>query len=102
MSLARWANCEVASKTDASSVLDKLRAAVRAGTFDECGMDFHPEPSPLTFRAFADVYKTRHVVTKGLAFCEKASRIEISEWYAGCTKARSYICSSRPLRSARR
>ena len=67
VSLARWANCEVESKTDAASVLDKLRAAVRADTFDERGMNFHPELSPLTFRAFAEVYKTRHVVAKGLA-----------------------------------
>ena len=67
VSLARWANREVESKTDAASVLDKLRAAVRAGTFDERGMDFRPEPSPMTFRAFAEVYKARHVVAKGLA-----------------------------------
>jgi integrase len=67
VSLARWANRDIGSKTDAASVLDKLRAAVRAGTFDERGMDYHPEPSPLTFRAFAEVYKARHVVAKGLA-----------------------------------
>jgi integrase len=30
-------------------------------------MDFRPEPSPQTFRAFAEVYKARHVVAKGLA-----------------------------------
>jgi integrase len=67
VSLARWANREVHSKAEADSVLDDLRKAVRAGTFDERGLEPRPDPSPLTFSKFADVYKQRHVLAKGLA-----------------------------------
>lgn len=67
VSLARWANREVGSKAEADVVLDAVRGAIRAGTFDERGRDLRPEPSPLTFRAFAEVYKAPHVVAKGLA-----------------------------------
>jgi integrase len=67
VSLARWANREVGSKAEADVVLDAVRGAIRAGTFDERGLNVRPEPSPLTFRAFAEVYKARHVVAKGLA-----------------------------------
>jgi len=67
VSLARWANREVASKAEADTVLDELRKTVRAGTFDERGLEPLPDPSPLTFSKFAEVYKQRHVLAKGLA-----------------------------------
>ena len=67
LSLAKWANREVRSKTEADTVLDDLRAAIRAGTFDERGIEPPAKTSPLTFSKFADVYKERHVLAKGLA-----------------------------------
>ena len=67
VSLARWANCEVRSKAKADAVLDELRKTVRAGTFDERGLEPPREASPLTFSNFAEVYKQRHVLAKGLA-----------------------------------
>ena len=70
VSLAKWANREIKSKTEADTALDDLRAAVRAGTFDERGLEPPVETSPLTFSKFADVYKDRHVFAKGLALAE--------------------------------
>lgn len=70
VSLAKWANREIKSKTEADTALDDLRAAVRAGTFDERGLEPPVETSPLTFSKFADVYKERHVLAKGLALAE--------------------------------
>jgi integrase len=67
VSLAKWANREVRSKAEADTVLDELRAAIRAGTFDERGLEPPVVTSPLTFSKFADVYKERHVLAKGLA-----------------------------------
>src|SRR5437867_7286556 len=54
VSLARWANCEVRSKAKADAVLDELRKTVRAGTFDERGLEPPREASPLTFSNFAE------------------------------------------------
>lgn len=55
VSLARWANREVESKAEADIVLGELRTAIRAGTFDERGLNSPPDTSPMTFRAFAEV-----------------------------------------------
>ena len=66
-SLARWANRDINSKAEAAAALDELRKAVRNRTFDERGLSPPREVSPLTFREFADVYKERHVLAKGLA-----------------------------------
>ena len=67
VSLARWADREFRSKAEAGIALEAFRAAVRTGTFDPRGMAPPPEPSVLTFRQFAQVYKQRHVVAKGLS-----------------------------------
>jgi integrase len=67
VSLARWANREIRSKAEANKALEELRAAIRDGSFDERGLDPPPDKSPLTFRKFAEVYKQRHVLAKGLA-----------------------------------
>ena len=67
VSLARWANREIRSKTEAFTVLEQLRATIRAGTFDPRGIDPPRESTGLSFREFADRYKQRHVVAKGLA-----------------------------------
>jgi len=67
VSLARWANREVKSKAEADVVLGELKTAIRAGTFDERGLNPPPDTSPMTFRAFAEVYKKRHVLAKELA-----------------------------------
>ena len=67
MSLAKWTNREIKSKAEADKALDELTAAIRDGTFDERGIDPPVDNSPMTFGKFADVYKRRHVLAKGLA-----------------------------------
>jgi integrase len=67
VSLEKWANREIKTKTDADTALDELKNAVRAGTFDKRGIDPPREVSPQTFREFAQVYKERHVLAKRLA-----------------------------------
>jgi hypothetical protein len=67
VSLAKWANREIKSKAEADEALDDLKATIRAGTFDERGLDPPRSASPLTFSKFADVYEQRHVLAKGLA-----------------------------------
>jgi hypothetical protein len=44
-----------------------MRAAIRSGTFDKRGIEPPRETTPLAFRDFAEVYKQRHVIAKGLA-----------------------------------
>ena len=56
---------DIKTKAEAGKALDDLRAAIRAGTFDERGLELPVEKSPLTFSKFADVYKQRHVLAKG-------------------------------------
>lgn len=70
VSLAKWANLDIKSKAEAGKALDLLRAAVRGGTFDERGLEPPVGTSPLTFSKFADVYKQRHVLAKGLALAD--------------------------------
>jgi integrase len=70
VSLDKWSNREIGSKTEADAVLDDLRKAVRAGTFDRRGVEPPREVSPQTFRQFAEVYKERHVLAKGLALAK--------------------------------
>lgn len=67
VSLAKWTNREIKSKAEADKALDELTAAIRDGTFDERGLDPPPDTSPMTFGKFAEVYKQRHVLAKGLA-----------------------------------
>jgi integrase len=67
VSLTKWANREIRSKAEADTALDDLRAAIRDGTFDDRGLDPAIEAVPLTFGKFAEVYKQRHVLAKGLA-----------------------------------
>jgi hypothetical protein len=67
VSLAKWTNREITSKAEADKALDELTAAIRDGTFDEQGLDPPPDNSPVTFGKFAEVYKQRHVLAKGLA-----------------------------------
>ena len=66
VSLAKWTNREVRSKTEAAAALDELRQAVRAGTFTP-QRAATTRPAPLTFRTFAEIYRTRHVIPKRLA-----------------------------------
>ncbi|HTV01904.1 MAG TPA: hypothetical protein VMF13_15255 [Luteitalea sp.] len=46
MSLSKWANREVRSKAEAGAVLDELRMAIRAGTFDARGLAV-PKTGPM-------------------------------------------------------
>jgi hypothetical protein len=39
VSLDKWSNREIRSKTEADAVLDDLRKAVRVGTFDRRGVE---------------------------------------------------------------
>ena len=67
VSLAKWTNREIDCKAKADEALDDLRRAVRNGTFDERGLEPPRDVTTLTFREFADIYKQRHVLAKGLA-----------------------------------
>ena len=67
VSLPKWTNREIGSKAEADIALAELRAAIRDGTFDERGLDPPADNSPLTFGKFAEIYKQRHVLAKGLA-----------------------------------
>ena len=70
VSLEKWSNREITSKTEADAVFDDLRKTIRAGTFDRRGVEPPREVSPQTFRQFAEVYKERHVLAKGLALAK--------------------------------
>jgi integrase len=67
VSLEKWSNREIKTKTEADAVFDDLKKAVRAGTFDKRGLEPPREPTSLTLRQFADIYKDRHVFAKALA-----------------------------------
>jgi hypothetical protein len=67
VSLEKWSNREIRSKTKADQVFDELKDAVRDGRFDERGIDPPRTVSPLTFRQFAEIYKERHVFAKKFA-----------------------------------
>ena len=60
VSLGKWANQGIHSKTEADAILDQFRDAVRKGTVSK-------GPSRvLTFDGFADQYQERYVAAKGL------------------------------------
>ena len=67
VSLEKWANREITTKTEAEAIFDDLKNAVRAGTFEKRRADPDCKPIALTFRQFADTYKERHVFAKKLA-----------------------------------
>ncbi len=67
VSLEKWSNKEIKSKTEAEGAFDDLKNAVRTGTFDKRGIEPPRDANPLTFRQLADVYKERHVFAKRLA-----------------------------------
>jgi hypothetical protein len=64
VSLNKWANRDIRTKTEALAVLDEMRKAVRAGTFDPRGINPPKVQTALTFREFAKTYKERHAVAK--------------------------------------
>src|SRR5579862_930733 len=65
-SLSKWANRAIASKTEALAVLDDLRKAIRAGTYEAQPATPEPTPDAITFRQVAELYKDRHVIAKRL------------------------------------
>jgi integrase len=71
VSLNRWADREIRSKLEASAVLDLVKAAIRAGTFDERGAQPRPRAKALTFREFVEIYRVKHVVAKKLALSDE-------------------------------
>ena len=64
-SLERWANVSIGSKTEAETILDRFRDAVRDGSFSLAGPT--ERDGPLTFARFAAIYVERYVKAKGLA-----------------------------------
>jgi integrase len=70
VSLEKWSNRELKTKTEAEAVFDDLKNAVRNGTFDKRSVELPREQTALTFRQFADIYKERHVFAKKLAIGE--------------------------------
>ena len=67
VSLEKWSNREIRSKTEADQVFDELKDAIRSGTFDKRGTESEPATKALAFRQFAEIYKERHVLAKKLA-----------------------------------
>jgi len=67
VSLEKWSNREITTKTEAAAVLDDLKKGVRAGTFEKRRAEPEPKTTALTFEQFADIYKERHVFAKKLA-----------------------------------
>jgi hypothetical protein len=67
VSLEKWSNREIATKTEADAIFDDLKKAVRAGTFEKRRAEPERKTTALTFRQFADIYKERHVFAKKLA-----------------------------------
>ena len=70
VSLERWANREIRTKTDADMAFDDLKNAVRAGKFTKRGVEPPTERTPLTFRQFAEICNERHVSAKALAIAK--------------------------------
>jgi integrase len=66
VSLPRWANRDIHSKTEAQAVLDEVRTAIRQGTFAPEGTA-PAKVRSMTFREFAAIYKERHAVAKELS-----------------------------------
>src|SRR5947208_15081210 len=56
VSLERWANREIKTKTEADGVFGDLKNAIRTGTFDKRGIEPPRELSPMTFRQLAAGY----------------------------------------------
>ena len=69
VSLEKWTNREIQSKTAAAAALDELRTAIREDKFDERGQK-PPVDADLTFRELAALYKERHVIANGLAIAK--------------------------------
>jgi integrase len=67
VSLSKWSNGAIHSKAEAAAVLDRLREAIRSGSFDAASASRQPKASPQTFRELASPYKERHVLAKRLA-----------------------------------
>lgn len=61
-SLGRWANRQIHTKAEAAAVLDRMKDAIRAGSF----MQVEANAGPLTFDSFADTYIERYVKLKSL------------------------------------
>jgi integrase len=67
VSLEKWSNREIATKTEAEAIFDDLKKAVRAGTFEKRRAEPERQTTALTLRQFAEIYKERHVFAKKLA-----------------------------------
>jgi integrase len=67
VSLEKWSNREITTKTEAEAIFDDLKKAVRAGTFEKGRAEPESKTTALTFSQFADIYKERHVFAKKLA-----------------------------------
>jgi hypothetical protein len=57
VSLEKWSNREITTKTEAEVIFDDLKKAVRAGTFEKRRAEPETKTTALTFSQFADTYK---------------------------------------------
>jgi integrase len=64
-SLAKWAASDVRSKAEAEALLDRMRQAIRSGSFDNSRAV--QADAALTFKAFAAIYVERYVQANALA-----------------------------------
>ena len=65
-SLEKWANEEIRTKAQAEAVFDRMRDAIRQGTFSP-EVSKEPEQGPLSFDRFAAIYVERYVQANKLA-----------------------------------
>jgi integrase len=65
-SLEKWANEEIRTKAQAEAVFDRMRDAIRHGTFSP-EVSKEPEQGPLSFDRFAAIYVERYVQANKLA-----------------------------------
>ena len=66
VSLVKWTGRAIDAKTAAIVALDELRASIRAGTFNEAGLEAARGRPIMTFAELATEYKERHVQAKQL------------------------------------
>jgi hypothetical protein len=100
VSLTKWANRDIHTKAEAQAVLDEVRTAIRAGTFEADGRA--PQAvSPLTFREFAEIYKERHAVAKKLTWREPSTGESGRSWNGSATGRSPTSRTSSPTSASR-
>ena len=69
VSLGKWANCDVHTKAEAHVICERMRQAIRDGTFSRhvVAVETAPVAEGMTFAALADLFKEKYVKARALA-----------------------------------